>query len=241
MPINRAVKTEHIVRDAVIVHEVVAKGRTLQSVADDWGLTRERVRQIVKAGSPDFRSREFRRARNAAKRTETQRHRMAQGEKYRTTAEPPRSAKPRQWDLAAMLQAMRDLTAELGHEISITEWRSISRERGVPSAALYVQRFGSWNNAKVLADLPPMESNRPSYTREFSDEDLIAAVALFLRTANRDSLAQRFGAAHYEQWRETQVLTYPSAALLRVRLGLWHEIKAAAIAYNERFVPDEDL
>jgi hypothetical protein len=27
-------------------------------------------------------------------------------------------------------------------------------------------------------------------------------------------------------------MPYPSAALARVRLGRWHEIKAAAIAYN---------
>jgi hypothetical protein len=234
MPINRAVKDEHVVRDAVIVHEVVAKGRTLQSVADDYGLTRERVRQIVKAGSPQFRNREVRKARTRARNAERRRTQLAEGEKYRTISELPRSSKATKWTKEQMLAEMCRLTEIHGGPIGITEWRRIAKAHGAPSAALYVQRFGSWNRAKELAGLQPIASNRPHYVREFSDEDILRSVALFLRTANRDSTAQRFGSAHYEQWRIETALPYPSAALARVRLGRWHEIKAAAIEYNRQ-------
>jgi hypothetical protein len=232
MPINRAVKDEHVVRDAIIVHEVVAKGRTLQSVADDHGLTRERVRQIVKAGSPDFRNREVRKARTKARNAQRRREQLAAGDRYRTTAELPRSSKATKWTKEQMLAEMCRLTEQQGRDLGITEWRRIAKAHGAPSAALYIQRFGSWNRAKELAGLQPIESNRPSYVREFSDTDILRAVALFLRTANRDSVAQRFGSSHYEQWRASTGMPYPSAALARVRLGRWHEIKAAAIAYN---------
>lgn len=233
MPINRAVKDEHVVRDAVIVHEVVAKGRTLQSVADDYGLTRERVRQIVKMGSPDFRNREVRKARTRARNAERRRTALAEGDKYRTTAELPRGTKPIQWTAEQMLDAMRRLTEQQGRDLGITEWRKIAKANDAPSAALYIQRFGSWNHAKELAGLTPIESRRPSYVREFSDADLIRAVAVFLRSANRDNMNQRFGAAHYELWRESTGMTYPSAALIRIRIGPWHEAKQAAIAYNK--------
>jgi hypothetical protein len=231
---NREDTAARVVRDAAIVAEVVVNGRTLQSVGDQYGLTRERVRQIVKAGAPKFHNREVSKARTRARRAAARSAHLAEGEKYRTSAEESHqiSESTRRWTEDTMLEALRRVQSEVGHPLAIAEWRKVAADHDAPSAALYIQRFGTWNRAKELAGLQPIKTYRSSYVREYEDIDLIHAVAQFLRTANRDHAGQRFGLGHYERWRKDGPHR-PSAALIRVRLGRWHEVKEAAIAHNK--------
>lgn len=217
-------------RDAEIVQRVLS-GETLHSVGRDFLITRERVRQIVKRDAPEYAPR--RRAVTAQRRLDTdQRKRTAQrkrAEQMRTTV-AERPAPPRVWTSEEMLLCMAEMFSVHG-DISMARWRLISRQELVPSAALYVVRFGGWNAAKRLAGLSTANRRAlDSYQRQFTDEDLIDAVALFLRTAN--PLDGEFGAQHYDRWSK-QVPHQPSLALVRTRLGTWSSVKQQAIQLNE--------
>jgi hypothetical protein len=221
-------------RDATIVHAVTVEHRTLADVARQYGITRERVRQIVARDCPGFAVRAARTRLNRERRDRLRAEHDQRMQYWRDHVEPSGNrGMTKKWSDEDLLSILTEQTTLAGRPLSITDWRSMSPERGLPSAALYTMRFGSWNEAKRRAGLQPLESNRPSYTREFSDEEMIAAVAEFLRDAERGS--RRFGSYHYAVWRESLVDSYnlPSLPLLRVRLGKWGDIKQAAIDYNE--------
>lgn len=225
---QRLTREQARTRDARIVSEVLA-GRTLESVGEEYDMTRERVRQIVKREAPGFDVRRARSARATQRRAAVEAKRRAALEGYRRSHAPQRGKSGLEWSEAEMLMCMREMFETHG-PLSISKWRAISRGELVPSAALYVSRFGSWNEAKRRAGLTATNA-RPlsTYHPQYSDDELIDAVATFLRSANTDH--GWFGAQHYDRWRQEH--GGPSLSLLRVRLGRWSTIKARAIARNE--------
>lgn len=213
-------------RDVQIISDVLS-GRTLAEVGAEHGLTRERIRQIVKQGAPGFNVREARKARTAHRNQQRRAKRRQDIEALRWVAD--RRSAEKVWTNEEMILCMQEMFAVHG-EISIDRWRKVSRGEMVPSSSLYVVRFGSWNAAKQAAGLPT-KNQRPlaTYHRSHTDEELIDAVVRFLRTANADH--GRFGAQHYERWRLEN--GGPSLASIRSRLGRWSDVKAQAVARNE--------
>ena len=139
-----------------------------------------------------------------------------------------------------MVEVLQRVAEEIGHSPSIREWIEGEYQ---PSAALYLQRFDTWNAAKTAAGLPLNTSARRNYVREFSEEDMIDAVALFLRTGTPNSPHAKFGAYQYDRWRKQMVeagFLYPSLSLIRVRLGAWQGVKRAAIEKNALNKEDSD-
>lgn len=190
-------------RDQFILQSL-KEGRSSDSIAKEWGITRQRVWQIV--ARADYPWNEHWRS-----NTDTQPLGWIQG---------------RRWNDEEMLQILVKVTEELG-PMSVQKWAAISAERGLPSVALYIQRFRTWNRAKEEAGLP-IRGNR-AYIRLFSDDDIIDSVAEFLKSAESDGA--RFGAKHYERW--AKALGRPSLALIRARLGKWSEVKQMAILRNQ--------
>lgn len=223
-------------RDRDIIRQIVHEQATLQAVGDQYGLTRERVRQIVLRLRPDFDVREQRSEvrRDIRKRrdeTRVEQQREAREEGRTSTLELDWDSREKIWTDEEMLLCLREIESERGGHVGLPTWTKISHGEGVPSASLYVTRFGSWNGARHAAGLPTI-SLRRNYVRKFSDEQIIAAVAEFLRTAE-PIRGTRFGASHYEQWRKIDPDHRPSLSLIRIRMGGWSATKRAAITYNE--------
>lgn len=86
------------------------------------------------------------------------------------------------------------------------------------SPALVIRRFGSWRAACQAAGV--RANTTRSTSRRWSDDDLVAAVAAYLREGDGDSYAG------YTAWAATQE-DAPSGATLRQR-GAWSDFKARA-------------
>jgi hypothetical protein len=220
-------------RDRYIATEVIDGRRTLTSVAKELGITRERVRQIIQRDHPEFDIRSANaadtEARNAAHRADV---RIRQEQWREKVSESNRSSYSREWTREKMIANLQSLAEEIGHSPSIRDWLASRRQ---PSVALYLQRFGTWNDAKKAAGLSANRTFRQHYTRKFSEEDMIDAVAMFLRTDNPSHGASKFGAYQYDRWCKEMTeagFSFPSLALLRIRLGSWRDVKQAAIEKN---------
>jgi hypothetical protein len=229
---NRGRNAALIERDLQIADAVIRDRRTLDNVGRQFGLTRERVRQIIERDHPDYDIRSANKADTAARAATRRAQAQVRQHQWREKVSDSGGHVERGWTEEKMIANLRALAEEVGHSPSIKEWIA---GRHQPSSALYLQRFGSWNDAKVAAGLPLNRTARQHYVRAFSDEDLIEAVAQFLRTDNPRNPLEKFGAYQYDRWRKEMVkagFSYPSLSLIRVRLGAWQDVKHAAIEKN---------
>ena len=92
-----------------------------------------------------------------------------------------------------------------------------------PSATRISQRFRSWQNACDLAGVEAGARTRPRDQSRWTDDDLYAAVIIYLR------LPESTGSARdYDTWASDQD-DVPSMGTLRNRLGEWNQIRNTAI------------
>ena len=223
-------------RDEQIAALIIDEHIPVTEVARRFGLTRQRITQILYKVRPDYSLQEQRSARVLASIAAARQARIERQAQTRTTvAEHKLRHTPirRHWSDEEMLDILRQVTAQQG-PLTVKQWTELStNEDSLPSTAWYIIRFGTWNEAKARAGLPTTKPNR-SYRKEFSDEDLIKSVAEFLRTA--DAADGAFGAQHYDRWGQDEAAYFgiwrPSLALIRQRMK-WSEAKQAAIDYNK--------
>lgn len=124
-------------RDAAITARVV-NGETMAAVACDYGITRQRVRQIYRrAGMPPVRERQ--RAMAVERRA-----RKEQGRAARATT--------RRDEMAAMLDHLRNLAQRLGRAPGTSDLNGPGRRW---PASTIASRFGSLSQAQTLAGLRP--------------------------------------------------------------------------------------
>jgi len=93
----------------------------------------------------------------------------------------------------------------------------------LPTIAVYISRFGSWNEACSLAGVPHGKRARNNYSRAHSKEDMLDFVASYLADPRTTGSAQG-----YEEWQKG-VVGAPSLSLIRQRIGTWNEIKEILI------------
>lgn len=211
-------------RDDQIVGAVLG-GATLEQVAHVYGLTRQRVSQIVRARCPDWDGAERRSVRAAeARQARTE---AAQDRAAARRFEVARGAgRPRVWSEEMVLTALRDAAAG-GRALSVAGWK----RRGLrPSVTVVIARFGSWNAACREAGLavspPPVVD-----PARFPDEEMVAAVAEFLADPGAGG---RGGVRAYGSWAERARRTgarVPSPSVLRARFGSWSQAKILAVTY----------
>ena len=89
-----------------------------------------------------------------------------------------------------------------------------------PTVAIFIGRFGSWNNACEKAGATPGRAMRTNYVRAHSEEDMYAFVASYLADPRTNGSADG-----YEEW-QRKVDGAPSLTLIRQRIGKWNDIKA---------------
>jgi hypothetical protein len=92
-----------------------------------------------------------------------------------------------------------------------------------PTIAVFLGRFGSWNQACEKAGVTHGPTMRKSYTRAHSEEDMLAYIASYLADPRTNG-----SAIGYEHW-QRKVEGAPSLTLIRQRIGKWNDIKARLV------------
>lgn len=224
-----------------------ALGETLQEIGNDYGVTRERTRQIINTETPwsttsigAARRRAFEMQAAAERRAvlawseanfgapiEQAVEQLKLDEelvrkhlgRHRIRHEPVEKKAPERRSLDDLLSDLRRFHAETG-EMSAAAYRRWAKEAGVPGHQTIAIRFGSWNEAVARAGIkhaPPIERER-----RYSDQDLWAAVLDGIR-------AGQFTAKEFEEWLVT-VEGAPSLATIRNRLPeRWNELRDEAL------------
>lgn len=240
-------------RDSLII-DAYQTGLTLDAIGRVHGISRERVRQIIKKSGIPTHSRAV-----AAYQRWADEHGDQINETFeqtrsisRTIAAHPeapaswirRILRPRAheavlsgrtsnkiWSDTEILDALRAAAIDGTVTTSTyTRWRQSGttiNHRTPPTVTLIVWRFGSWQHAVEQAGLRMGRAGRPSYRRRWTRDDALAAVTSYLAEAREGSIAPTF--AGYEIWAgENQ--GHPSGAYLRILTGqTWSEILREAL------------
>ncbi len=226
-------------------------GETLESIAVDFGLTRERVRQIVRdhgqVSAADARAarqsqvvekRDALRVRAAA--VVRQRPGLSPGQladllgvtkaelsvaldrETRVLLVREKHGNPR-WSDEDILECLRQAAAlHPGKPLTGHRYGTVKKAVGGPTPVRILQRFGTWLAACEAAGVRAGTAPRRGYTRAWSESELLGWVA--------DYLAQpgmRGTYAGYDAWAR-RTAGAPSAQTVRNRLGAWAAVKRAA-------------
>lgn len=213
-------------RNQLIARQVVDDDRTLQDVATEHGITRERVRQIVARQRPGWTASARRQARideaaaaraaAVAARAATPRHLLLPDTP--TRAAPPWYPKKR-YTRDGMIRALRDFHTSHGAAPSSNQWTRLGLH---PTPVVIMREFGSWNAALDAAGLPRNKMPRIHYHR-WTFDACVDAVTVFL-TEPADGINPT--ASGYDRWARDRD-DVPSLATIRNR-GAWSEILTAA-------------
>ncbi len=179
------------------------QGQTMAAIGQQWGLTRERVRQIVTAVSGTT---------------------PAQDRAARIRAVPVEDDA-----VVAALQALsRTLAAEQGAaapvHVSLRQWDARRDPELLPSGARVAARYRSWDLACAAAGLP--RSDRPATPgtpRRWTDQELRIWVARFLLGATGPTTT-----GEYDLW-AGQHRDAPGLQTVVLRLGGWGAAKTSSL------------
>ncbi|MGP9695804.1 homing endonuclease associated repeat-containing protein [Brachybacterium sp. AOP25-B2-12] len=247
------IMTGHDCRDdrAAACARAYAMGATLQEIGDLFGVTRERIRQILGRDTP-WSSTEL--AAATRRLREDRRAEHARAVEAWSLAHPavpvdravtplglsedqvldllgPRRSHHRVSTAKATASSRRtdeeileDLRAYHGETGSTTGagFRDWARDHDVPGPQTTAIRFGTWNDALAAAGIAAV-AGRPR--SGFTDDDLWAALVAFVRDPDGGTTAQAA-----EAWLAARPAA-PSVALIRQRLNAgWSEIATRAVA-----------
>lgn len=237
-------------RDERIIAMYVS-GSTLNAIGDYFGLTRERVRQILDRAGVDRR--------NMTEHTDAARLKImiAYGPMIDAAFEESRSINkvvdqfrdtiparwvrmhlegrrhetlrtnttPRLWTNEQILTMLRDASSGKG-TLSIGDyqrWRASNTvsSRRPPTHTVISWRFGSWRNAVTIAGLADKAPKR-AYTRRWERDDAMRAVTLYVDEVL--ATGQRATFSGYDLWSRERP-EHPSGAYVRHLTGMsWSQI-----------------
>lgn len=238
-------------RRAAAMCEMRAEGRSLQAIALQFGLTRERVRQIIRdAGGPGKAEAVAARTQRATQErgelrdralglcrqrpglaveelaaelgASAQDVRAALGDDARRLLVTSHQASVLFSD-DDILGHIRRAAAQTGEPLTVRMYDAVRGEFGGASSPLVLQRFGSWRVACVRAGVRHGQPLRSEYRRRWSTDQLIDSVADYL--GGEDT---RGSFADYERWART-VPGAPSGQTIRTQLGAWSRAKSLGL------------
>ena len=119
-----------------------------------------------------------------------------------------------------LLAILRLASERVGGPLTCNAYKKLQIQ---PTIAIYLSRFGSWNQACEKAGVTHGPTMRKSYTRAHSEEDMLAYIASYLADPRTNG-----SAVGYEHW-QRKVSGAPSLSLIRQRIGKWNDIKARLV------------
>ena len=216
-------------------------GHTLQAIGDSLNLTREMIRLITKANEgPSART--VRVNREVKKKAEALAVFKDLGTANVETLAAHLDEKParvrqllgkqakklpkgrmnfeRIFSDEDLLAILRLASERVGGPLTCNAYKKLQIQ---PTIAIYLSRFGSWNQACEKAGVTHGPTMRKSYTRAHSEEDMLAYIASYLADPRTNG-----SAVGYEHW-QRKVSGAPSLSLIRQRIGKWNDIKARLV------------
>jgi Sigma-70, region 4 len=194
-------------------------GATLEQIAAREGVSRERIRQIVRDAGLEGKVQEARAERRIVKAQAKQAARASRIVERKMTVMPPDNHGPKRiWTDEKIIDAVREWLA-VGGSGKVPDWIA---EKRVPSASIVVNRIG-WSDAiraagGVTGGL--REVRRKDYR---SREECLRAVVMFLSDPRQLSGSP----AAYDDWARHRGA--PGSQTVRHRFGSWTAGKQAAI------------
>jgi hypothetical protein len=215
-----------------------SEGHTLQSIGDSVNLTREMIRLIIRDNEgPSAQT--VRVAREDKKKREAQevfrnlgtidvdklaahlnenptRVRQLLGKQAKKLPKGRQNFEKVYSD-EDLLNILRDAASQVNGYLSSNKYQKLKIQ---PTVAVFISRFGSWNEACEKASVEHGKAFRSNYTRAHSEEDMLAFIASYLADPRTNG-----SAIGYEEW-QRKVEGAPSLSLIRQRIGKWNDIKA---------------
>lgn len=233
------------------MHEIYANGGTLEAVGQQYGLTRERVRQIFRdQGLPTIplgdrrrrvhekradeiidKYRELRDEREVARVLglprvvveEVLRKRLSASELRKRTKHGKKYSND---ELIAMLCQASEA---LGGVLTKDDFESYARERQLsdgrpwPTAQTHMHRFGTWRKALEAAGLRANPTSAIAGQLLFTEAQCIDALRHLARELDKAPTV-----AEYEAYAKEMNGAFPSSATIRNRFGSWYDALAKA-------------
>ena len=216
-------------------------GHTLQAIGESLNLTREMIRLIVKANSgPSARTvrvnREAKKKREAlavfkdlgtADVEKLAEHLDEKPARVRQLLGTQAKKLPKGrmnfekiFSNEDLLNILRSAAEQVDGPLTCNKYRKLQIQ---PTVAVFLGRFGTWNEACAKAGVEHGPTMRKNYTRAHSEEDMLAYIASYLADPRTNG-----SAIGYEEW-QRKVDGAPSLTLIRQRIGKWNDIKARPV------------
>jgi hypothetical protein len=216
-------------------------GHTLQAIGDSLNLTREMIRLIVKANAGPSAStvrvnrevKKQKKARDAFRDLGTAdvetlaahldekpgRVRQLLGKQAKKLPKG-RANFEKIFSDEDLLLILRLAAEKVTGPLTTNKYKKLKIQ---PTIAVYLARFGTWNQACEKAGVTHGPTMRKNYTRAHSEEDMLAFIASYLADPRTNG-----SAIGYEEW-QRKVEGAPSLSLIRQRIGKWNDIKARLV------------
>jgi hypothetical protein len=239
-PLSKAIFETVDERNLYVV-QMREAGHTLQAIGESLNLTREMIRLIVKANAGPTAS-TVRVNREAKKQREALDAFKELGTADVETLAAHLDEKPARVRQLLGKQAKRLPKGRMNFEkifsdedlllilrlaseqvdgvLTTNKYRKLKIQ---PTIAVFLSRFGSWNQACEKAGVKHGSTLRKNYTRAHTEEDMLAYVSSYLADPRTNGTA-----IGYEQW-QRNVEGAPSLSLIRQRIGKWNDIKARLV------------
>lgn len=128
----------------------------------------------------------------------------------------------------AMAAALRAAYRELGDDrtkgLSRVRYNKLKSE-DQPAASTFIRRYGSWSEACRRAGVTAAKPRRPSYEQEWSNDDILDAVAEFVAETGTTTYHA------YAAWAREHAR--PSGPLLITRMRSWAQARREALARTD--------
>ena len=91
---------------------------------------------------------------------------------------------------ADMADALKEAFTQLDDRskgLSRKRYKELMAGKDVPAAATFIRRYGTWSEACKRAGVTAAKARRDNYVQDWSNDDIVAAVADFIATSGRTS------------------------------------------------------
>lgn len=218
-------------RDWSEMLEKARGGATLRSLAQEYGVSYERIRQVIKKHDPSITKQGTTARQKAREEAKLEARRIRANQPYH--ANPKSFEARRLWNKENVVEALHVVYKRhfsKGQVMTSEAWEALAKSYGYPTATTVVkvltERAGTWNTAMQVAGLPYGKSLRGNYPKRITREEAVAFVVKFIKERRKDDEFASIANTEFDKWRKTQP-GCPSVATLRLYFK-WGELRQEA-------------